>query len=80
MPILAPYKMASSEVSKEPTVVRARGLIVGGGHVGVIAGPCSVENRDQMLRAARQAARGRRDRACAAAPSSRAPAPTRSRG
>src|SRR5947209_8270017 len=49
MPILAPYKMASSEVRKEPTIVEVRGLKVGGGHLGVIAGPCSVESREQIL-------------------------------
>jgi 3-deoxy-7-phosphoheptulonate synthase len=49
VPILAPYKVASLEVKKEPTVVRARKLAVGGGHVGVIAGPCSVESRQQIL-------------------------------
>ncbi len=49
VPILAPYKMASTEVKKEPTVVSARGLRVGGGRVGVIAGPCSVESREQIL-------------------------------
>jgi 3-deoxy-7-phosphoheptulonate synthase len=52
VPILAPYKMASTEVKKEPTVVAALGLKVGGGHVGVIAGPCSVESRDQILEVA----------------------------
>lgn len=49
LPILAPYKIASREVKSEPTVVRARSLTIGGGRVGVIAGPCSVENRDQIL-------------------------------
>jgi 3-deoxy-7-phosphoheptulonate synthase len=48
VPILAPYKMASSEVKKEPTVVEVRGLKVGGGHLGLIAGPCSVESREQI--------------------------------
>ncbi len=52
VPILAPYKMASSEVKHEPTVVRALDLTVGGGHVGVIAGPCSVESKDQILQVA----------------------------
>jgi 3-deoxy-7-phosphoheptulonate synthase len=41
--------MASSEVKKEPTVVQARRLKVGGGQVGVIAGPCSVESRQQVM-------------------------------
>ncbi len=49
MPILAPYKVASREVKKEPTVVTAGSLTVGGGHVGVIAGPCSVETEQQLL-------------------------------
>src|SRR6185437_17070303 len=52
VPILAPYKMASTEVKKEPTVVASRGLRVGGGHLGVIAGPCSVESREQILEVA----------------------------
>ena len=55
VPILAPYKMASTEVKKEPTVVTSRGLRVGGGHLGVIAGPCSVESREQILEVARAA-------------------------
>jgi len=49
MPILAPYKVASREVQPEPTVVRAGSLVVGGGTVGVIAGPCSVESRAQIV-------------------------------
>src|SRR6476660_10083478 len=40
VPILAPYKMASTEVKKEPTCVEVRNLKVGPGHVGVMAGPC----------------------------------------
>jgi 3-deoxy-7-phosphoheptulonate synthase len=52
VPILAPYKMASTEVKKEPTCVRALGLKVGAGHIGVIAGPCSVESKEQILQVA----------------------------
>ena len=52
MPILAPYKMASTEMKKEPTLVEVLGLRVGAGHIGVIAGPCSVESRDQILQVA----------------------------
>jgi len=53
LPILAPYKVASREVQSEPTVVRAGPLVVGGGRVGVIAGPCSVESREQIVQTAR---------------------------
>jgi 3-deoxy-7-phosphoheptulonate synthase len=53
VPILAPYKMASTEVKKDPTCVEVRALKVGAGHIGVIAGPCSVESREQILETAR---------------------------
>jgi 3-deoxy-7-phosphoheptulonate synthase len=52
VPILAPYKMASTEVKKDPTCVEVRGLKAGAGHIGVIAGPCSVESREQILEVA----------------------------
>jgi 3-deoxy-7-phosphoheptulonate synthase len=54
VPILAPYKVASREAKPEPTTIRIRDLVIGGGHVGVIAGPCSVENEAQILLSARQ--------------------------
>ncbi|HUY34227.1 MAG TPA: 3-deoxy-7-phosphoheptulonate synthase [Pirellulales bacterium] len=53
LPILAPYKIASREVKNEPTVISVGSLKIGGRHLGVIAGPCSVENEDQILRTAR---------------------------
>ncbi len=49
VPILAPYKMASTEVKQERTCVEAGRLRVGGNAIGVIAGPCSVESREQIL-------------------------------
>jgi 3-deoxy-7-phosphoheptulonate synthase len=52
VPILAPYKMASREVKKERTNVPLGGRLggsIGGVKVGVIAGPCSVESRQQTL-------------------------------
>lgn len=54
VPILAPYKVASRETKPEPTAIRTRGLVVGGGNIGVIAGPCSVESEAQILLAAEQ--------------------------
>jgi 3-deoxy-7-phosphoheptulonate synthase len=49
VPILAPFKMASTEVRQKRTEVHANGLKVGGQRIGVIAGPCSVESREQIL-------------------------------
>jgi 3-deoxy-7-phosphoheptulonate synthase len=53
VPILAPYKVASREVKKEPTQVVARDLKIGAGIVGVIAGPCSVESESQIVETAK---------------------------
>lgn len=54
VPILAPYKMASVEVKKEKTqiCIGPQKFAVGGNKIGVIAGPCSVENEDQLLKTA----------------------------
>ena len=54
VPILAPYKMASKEIKKERSVVpffvgKKEGPSVGGKRIGVIAGPCSVESKTQLL-------------------------------
>ena len=53
VPIAAPYKMASREVREEPSQVRVLDFVAGGGEVGFVAGPCSVENEDQILASAR---------------------------
>jgi 3-deoxy-7-phosphoheptulonate synthase len=55
VPILAPYKMASAEVKKTRTEIQIgpEGFPIGGRKVGIIAGPCAVESRDQILQAAR---------------------------
>ncbi|MBP60782.1 MAG: 3-deoxy-7-phosphoheptulonate synthase [Planctomycetaceae bacterium] len=53
VPILAPYKVASLEVKPEPTEVLAGSLRVGGGSLGIIGGPCSVEDEEQIIQTAR---------------------------
>ncbi len=53
VPILAPYKMASTEVKPQRTEVRTGSLSVGGDRIGVIAGPCSVESEEQIVNTAR---------------------------
>ncbi len=78
VPILAPYKVASREVKPEFSTVRAGSLEVGPGVVGVIAGPCSVENEEQILLAARAVKRAGAT-ALAAARSSPEPVPTASK-
>ena len=48
VPILQPFKLASREVHATDTVVRIDGVAIGGGHVAVMAGPCSVESWEQL--------------------------------
>jgi 3-deoxy-7-phosphoheptulonate synthase len=48
VPILQPFKLASREVRAADTVVEVNGVRIGGGHVAVMAGPCSVESADQL--------------------------------
>ena len=50
VPILKPYKLASSQIRHgERTVLDIAGRKVGGEHFALIAGPCTVESRDQTL-------------------------------
>ena len=48
-PILAPYKLVGREMHPHDTIVALGGIQVGGGRFTVIAGPCAVESREQML-------------------------------
>jgi 3-deoxy-7-phosphoheptulonate synthase len=48
-----PYKLVSREVKPDPTVIEVRGVKIGGGPLTVMAGPCSVETRDQVLETAK---------------------------
>jgi 3-deoxy-7-phosphoheptulonate synthase len=53
LPVQKPYRFVSRETSPEPTVIQVRGRRIGGGHFGLIAGPCTVESREQTLETAR---------------------------
>jgi len=52
VPILQPYKLASREIKREPTIVKVKSASFGGGHFGVVAGPCSVESEKQIVETA----------------------------
>lgn len=54
VPILQPYKLASREIKREPTVVKIGSAMFGGGHFGIIAGPCSVESEKQIVETAKK--------------------------
>src|SRR6266436_6882295 len=44
LPILKPFKLASREFNKKDTVVLVGKTRVGGGALGMIAGPCAIES------------------------------------
>lgn len=48
IPILKPYKLAGREIKSANSVVDCGGVMVGGPQIAVMAGPCSVESREQM--------------------------------
>ena len=53
VPILKPYKLASAQIRHgERTVLDIDGRKIGGEHFALIAGPCTVESREQMLETA----------------------------
>jgi 3-deoxy-7-phosphoheptulonate synthase len=54
IPILKPYKLASSQLRRgERSILDIAGRRIGGDRFALIAGPCTVEGRDQTLAAAR---------------------------
>jgi 3-deoxy-7-phosphoheptulonate synthase len=52
-PITAPFKLVSRQIKADRTKVHVAGVCFGGPEAVVIAGPCSVESRDQLLQTAR---------------------------
>jgi 3-deoxy-7-phosphoheptulonate synthase len=52
VPILRPFKLASRDLRPENTVIRLNGVRIGGDEVVIMAGPCAVEGREQLLETA----------------------------
>lgn len=52
MRILHPFKLASRDFHPEDSLVRINGLVVGAKTILLIAGPCSIESREQLMEAA----------------------------
>ena len=57
--IQEPYKAANRRFHPDPSVIDCSGVKIGGGHFGVIAGPCSVESEEQVVAIARAVKIGR---------------------
>lgn len=58
MPILKPYKLASRESHEGNTVVSVGSIKIGGPEFVVMAGPCAIENEEQLLESAYIAKKG----------------------
>ena len=56
--IQEPYKKANRQMHEEDTVVEVGGRKIGGGHFQVMAGPCSVESKEQVAAIADYVKRG----------------------
>ncbi|MEM7336380.1 MAG: 3-deoxy-7-phosphoheptulonate synthase [Chloroflexota bacterium] len=52
VPILNPYRIASRDFKSDPTTFYIGDHLVGGGEPFIIAGPCSIESRSQLLETA----------------------------
>ncbi len=52
IPVSKPFKLVSREVKPENTTIRVGDALIGGTELTVIAGPCSVESRSQILETA----------------------------
>src|ERR1700693_458057 len=48
LPILKPFKLASREFHKKDTVDAVGKVKIGGGFLGMIAGPCAIENAEVL--------------------------------
>lgn len=53
VPILKPFKLVSRDFKDEDTIIRVGGVKIGGESFVVVAGPCAVENEEQLLEIAR---------------------------
>ncbi|MBI4558030.1 MAG: 3-deoxy-7-phosphoheptulonate synthase [Candidatus Hydrogenedentes bacterium] len=53
VPILKPFKLAGRQLKHEDSVIHVGAVQIGGGKFCVMAGPCSVESREQIFEAAR---------------------------
>ena len=54
MPVLKPFKLVSREFKPQPSIINASGIRFGGKRIVLMAGPCSVENRQMLLTTAKR--------------------------
>ena len=52
VPTMSPYRLVSREFKSENSTITLPGLSIGSNQVIVMAGPCAVESRDQLMKTA----------------------------
>lgn len=49
IPVTRPYKLVSREFKPEDTIIQVGGVLIGNGHLTIMAGPCAVESESQAM-------------------------------
>ena len=49
IPVTRPYKLVSREVKPDDTLIRVANVVIGNGHLTLMAGPCAVESEYQAM-------------------------------
>lgn len=55
--VTVPYKLASRSFQEENSVIKINDIEIGGEHIALMAGPCSIESEDQIFRLAEEVAK-----------------------
>ena len=58
VPISETYKLANKKFKQEPSVIDIGGVKIGGGNFAIMAGPCAIESKQQLLESAYAAKAG----------------------
>lgn len=53
VPIMQPFKMVSREAKNEDTIIKIKDFVIGGPEITIMAGPCAVESKEQLIETAR---------------------------
>ena len=57
VPIMKPYKLVSREFKRKNSLVKVKSVVIGDGGLVMIAGPCAIESREQLLNTAHRVRR-----------------------
>ena len=53
VPITESYKLSNRKFNPEPSIIKVKDFSIGGENFTIVAGPCAVESREQILQSAR---------------------------